>query len=68
MATTTTDLSKPYIPVIGHVTDGYSKESEATATCFCGTVQLAFVSAIPSFLFSLYPTRKESATDLAPTP
>lgn len=38
-----TDLSKPYIPVVGHAADGYSKENEATATCFCGTVQLAFV-------------------------
>lgn len=39
------DKSKPYIPLAGVATDGWSKEDEATATCFCGAVQLAFVSA-----------------------
>lgn len=27
--------------------DGYSNEDEATATCFCGAVQIAFVSPSP---------------------
>ena len=40
----TTDKSKPYIPLAGCANDGWSKEDEATATCFCGAVQLAFVS------------------------
>lgn len=40
----TADKSKPYIPLAGLADDGWSKEDEATATCFCGAVQLAFVS------------------------
>ncbi|KAL9056308.1 MAG: hypothetical protein Q9162_002999 [Coniocarpon cinnabarinum] len=41
-----TDKSKPYFPLSGTKEDqGYSKEDEATATCFCGTVQLAFITA-----------------------
>lgn len=36
--------SKPFIPLAGSASDGWSKEDEATATCFCGAVQLAFVS------------------------
>lgn len=42
-----TDRSKSYFPVAGQATDGWSSEDEATATCFCGTVQLAFVSHLP---------------------
>lgn len=37
--------SKPYIPVAGGADDGWSKNDQATATCYCGAVQLAFVSA-----------------------
>lgn len=36
--------SKPYIPLSGLAEDGYNKNSRATATCLCGTVQLEFVS------------------------
>jgi hypothetical protein len=39
------DKTKPYIPRAGVATDGWHKEDEATATCFCGAVQLAFVSS-----------------------
>jgi hypothetical protein len=39
-----TDKSKPYMPLAGGADDGWSKEDQATATCFCGAVQLAFVS------------------------
>ena len=39
-----TDRSKPYFPLSGQANDGWSKEDEATATCFCGAVQLVFVS------------------------
>lgn len=38
------DKSKPYIPLASLADDGWSKEDEATATCLCGAVQLAFVS------------------------
>ncbi len=40
----TADKSKPYFPLAGLANDGWSTEDEATATCFCGAVQLAFVS------------------------
>lgn len=33
-------IMAPYMPLGG---DGYSNDKEATATCFCGAVQLAFV-------------------------
>lgn len=33
-----------FIPLSGVAEDGWSTEDEATATCLCGTVQLAFVS------------------------
>ncbi|KAJ7274887.1 hypothetical protein C8J57DRAFT_1592350 [Mycena rebaudengoi] len=35
--------NEPYIPLAGGADDGWSKDNEATATCFCGAVQLAFV-------------------------
>lgn len=38
------DKSAPYMPVAGLARDGYSRDGEATATCYCGAVQLAFVS------------------------
>ncbi|PNS14915.1 hypothetical protein CAC42_2144 [Sphaceloma murrayae] len=37
-----TDKSKPYLPLAGGTQDGYNNGTEATATCFCGTVQYAF--------------------------
>ena len=40
--------SESYIPLSGCADDGWSKEDEATATCFCGAVQLAFVSSTSS--------------------
>ena len=49
MAPTAVDKSKPYMPLAGGADDGWSKEDEATATCFCGAVQLAFVSLAPEF-------------------
>jgi len=45
MATTafaTSDHSKSFFPKSGLSHDGWSTEDEATATCFCGTVQLSF--------------------------
>lgn len=40
------EKSKPYIPLAGGATDGWSSEDEATATCFCGAVQLKFVRRV----------------------
>lgn len=48
MSTRDSDKDKPYIPHNSLKQDGYSKEGEATATCYCGAVQLAFVSSCSS--------------------
>lgn len=55
------DKSKPYIPRAGVATDGWSKENEASATCFCGAVQLAFVSGLHTLTF-----RRESMVSSLP--
>ncbi|KAM7192175.1 glutathione-dependent formaldehyde-activating gfa protein [Rhypophila sp. PSN 637] len=34
----------PYFPLAGLARDGWSKDGKATATCFCGAVQLGVVS------------------------
>jgi hypothetical protein len=34
-------------PVAGLARDGWSTEEEATATCYCGAVQLVFVRIVP---------------------
>ena len=47
---TASDKSKPYIPLAGGADDGWSKEDEATATCFCGAVQLAFPTQGPGLV------------------
>lgn len=41
----TADKSKPYLPLTGIANDGWSTDTEATATCFCGAVQLKVVSS-----------------------
>lgn len=41
----TADNAQPYFPLAGGAGDGWSTDKEATATCFCGAVQLVFVSA-----------------------
>ncbi|RDW62817.1 hypothetical protein BP5796_11119 [Coleophoma crateriformis] len=53
-ATTTTavDKSKSYFPLAGLANDGWSTEDEATATCFCGAVQLSFPTHGPGFVGS----------------
>lgn len=43
------DKSKPLIPHNTLKNDGWSKEGEATATCYCGAVQLSFVSRLFAF-------------------
>jgi hypothetical protein len=42
MAASTTDKSKPFIPLAGYTNDGWSSEEKATASSFCGAVQLIF--------------------------
>ncbi|OAL47645.1 hypothetical protein IQ07DRAFT_515531 [Pyrenochaeta sp. DS3sAY3a] len=44
--------SEPYFPLAGIAQDGYSHADEATATCYCGAVQLAFPTEKPGYLFS----------------
>ncbi|KAI8941813.1 hypothetical protein NX059_003013 [Plenodomus lindquistii] len=44
------DRSKPYIPHAGLANDGYSNDDEATATCYCGAVQLAFPPSGPGLV------------------
>ena len=39
------DNTNSNFPLAGSASDGWSTEEEATATCYCGAVQLAFVSA-----------------------
>ncbi|KNG45942.1 glutathione-dependent formaldehyde-activating gfa [Stemphylium lycopersici] len=46
------DKSKPYFPRAGLATDGYTTSSEATATCFCGAVQLSFPTEAPGLVSS----------------
>ncbi|KAK9238924.1 Mss4-like protein [Lipomyces kononenkoae] len=40
----------PYIPLSGCADDGWSTEDEASATCFCGAVQLAFPTQGPGLV------------------
>ncbi|KAI0421468.1 Mss4-like protein [Xylaria grammica] len=44
------DKTKPYIPFNSLQQDGWSKDTEATATCFCGAVQLAFPTESPGLV------------------
>lgn len=44
------DESKSYFPLAGAADDGWTKEDSATATCFCGAVQLAFPTQGPGLI------------------
>jgi hypothetical protein len=44
------EKSKPYFPLAGGANDGWSNEDSATATCYCGAVQLAFPTEGPGLL------------------
>lgn len=44
------DKSKPYFPLAGCASDGWSNEDSATATCYCGAVQLSFPTQGPGLL------------------
>jgi len=60
---------KSYIPQSGLATDGWSKDDEATATCFCASVQLAFPTKAPglvgSFVCNCFDCRKITASMFA---
>ena len=64
-----TDKSKPYFPLAGGADDGWSKEDSATATCFCGAVQLAFPTHGPglvnTFVCNCTDCRKITASTFA---
>ncbi|KAF5489148.1 hypothetical protein CGCS363_v012681 [Colletotrichum siamense] len=47
---TTQDYNKGFFPLAGVATDGWSTEDEATATCLCGAVQLAFPTHGPGLI------------------
>ncbi|KAH7371145.1 Mss4-like protein [Pyrenochaeta sp. MPI-SDFR-AT-0127] len=61
--------SEPYIPLSGLTNDGWSNDSEATATCYCGAVQLAFPTTgqglLDSFLCHCTDCRKITASAFA---
>ncbi|KAH7374136.1 Mss4-like protein [Cadophora sp. MPI-SDFR-AT-0126] len=65
----TADTSKPFFPLSGSRDDGWSTEDEATATCFCGSVQLAFPTHGPgylgTFVCNCYDCRKITASMFA---
>ncbi|KAL4982524.1 Mss4-like protein [Aspergillus falconensis] len=42
--------SKPYFPLAGVSQDGWSHGDRATATCFCGAVQLSFPTEAPGLI------------------
>ncbi|KAF7933311.1 uncharacterized protein EAE98_000614 [Botrytis deweyae] len=67
--TTATDKSKPYFPLAGGANDGWSTDDEATATCFCGAVQLAFPTQGPglvnTFICHCHDCRKITASMFA---
>ncbi|KAI0451326.1 Mss4-like protein [Xylaria acuta] len=46
----TADKTKPYIPFNSLQQDGWSKDTEATATCFCGTVQIVLPTESPGLV------------------
>ncbi|KAJ6123244.1 hypothetical protein N7512_005709 [Penicillium capsulatum] len=48
--TTPANQHHPYIPLAGSAEDGWSTEDRATATCYCGAVQLAFPTKAPGLI------------------
>ena len=43
MTKPTANKTKPYFPLAGLATDGFSNDEYASATCYCGAVQLRLV-------------------------
>ncbi|KAH7136723.1 Mss4-like protein [Dactylonectria estremocensis] len=52
MAHEAADETGSSFPHAGLAQDGWSTKDEATATCYCGTVQLSFPLSKPGYLFS----------------
>lgn len=63
-----TDNSKSRFPLAGGAQDGWSNEDEATATCFCGAVQLAFVSTQLYVPHTDFDVRKSNLTSSSSQP
>lgn len=63
------EKTKSYFPLASGADDGWSTEDEATATCFCGAVQLVFVSpnALGSLASHTYQNLHTDSHDLQPT-
>ncbi|KAJ5611039.1 hypothetical protein N7510_007758 [Penicillium lagena] len=65
----TADKTKPYLPLAGASQDGWSNGQRATATCFCGAVQLSFPTSGPglvdTFLCNCTDCRKITASMFA---
>ncbi|KAH6898035.1 Mss4-like protein [Thelonectria olida] len=53
MSPTAAANTESSFPVAGIAQDGWSTEDEATATCYCGTVQLALPTSKPGFVTSV---------------
>jgi len=51
--TTNNPTNNGSLPLAGLAQDGWSNEKEATATCFCGSVQMVFVSERWKLLLSV---------------
>ncbi|KAL1729874.1 Mss4-like protein [Schizophyllum commune] len=49
---TAIEKTQSHFPLAGLASDGWSTEDEATATCFCGTVQLSFPTCAPGLVDS----------------
>ncbi|KAL2833945.1 Mss4-like protein [Aspergillus pseudoustus] len=47
---TAANKTRPYIPLAGSANDGWSTKDQATATCYCGAVQLAFPTQGPGIV------------------
>ncbi|KAK3366221.1 Mss4-like protein [Lasiosphaeria ovina] len=63
----TADKSKLYIPHAGLTRDGWSNEEKATATCYCGAVQLVFSldGVVNTFVCNCVDCRKITASMFA---
>ncbi|KAL6856572.1 Mss4-like protein [Trichoderma novae-zelandiae] len=63
------NVSSQDLPLSGVARDGWSTDTEATATCFCGAVQLAFPTEGPglinTFVCNCFDCRKVTASMFA---
>ncbi|KPV72022.1 uncharacterized protein RHOBADRAFT_39760 [Rhodotorula graminis WP1] len=61
--------NEPYFPLAGLADDGWSNDTEATATCYCGKVQMKFPHEAPglvdTFACSCSDCKSFSATSFA---